>query len=40
MERCVKRELLEELPPVDLGWTLQEHPVGWLTHLFVARRRE
>ena len=31
---------LSRLWPVDADWTLQEHPVGWFSHLFVARRRK
>ena len=31
---------LSRLWPADPGWTLQEEPVGWFSHLFVARRRE
>ena len=31
---------LSRLWPADQGWALQEHPVGWFSHLFVAQRRE
>ncbi|MCX6925915.1 MAG: hypothetical protein NT154_22320 [Verrucomicrobia bacterium] len=31
---------LSRLWPADPDWTLQERPVGWFSHLFVARRRE
>jgi hypothetical protein len=31
---------LSRLWPADPGWTLEERPVGWFSHLFVARRRE
>ena len=30
---------LSRLWPADAGWTLEEQPVGWLSHLLVARRR-
>jgi hypothetical protein len=32
-------ELLR-LWPDGQGWTLQERPAGWFSHLFVAQRRE
>jgi SAM-dependent methyltransferase len=31
---------LSRLWPAGGYWTLQEHPAGWCSHLFVARRRE
>jgi len=31
---------LSRLWPADPGWTLQERPVGWFSHLFVARLRK
>ncbi len=30
---------LSRLWPAGDGWALQEHPVGWFSHLFVAQRR-
>jgi hypothetical protein len=31
---------LSSLWPADPSWTLQEHRVGWFSHVFVAQRRE
>ncbi len=31
---------LSRLWPPGQGWTLEEHPAGWFSHLFVAHRRE
>jgi hypothetical protein len=31
---------LSWLWPADASWTLQERPVGWFSHLFIAQRRE
>jgi hypothetical protein len=31
---------LSRLWPADESWTLQEHRVGWFSHLFIAQRRE
>jgi Methyltransferase domain len=31
---------LSQVWPADQGWALQERPVGWFSHLFIAQRRE
>ena len=31
---------LSRLWPAGRGWTLQERPAGWFSHLFIAQRRE
>jgi hypothetical protein len=31
---------LSRLWPAGRGWTLQEGPVGWFSHLFIAQRRD
>jgi hypothetical protein len=31
---------LSRLWPADQSWTLQERPVGWFSHLFIAHRME
>jgi hypothetical protein len=31
---------LSRLWPAGPGWTLQERPAGWFSHLFIAQRRE